>query len=282
MSGQIYFPVFDPSFDRKHSYRSQSMLVVPMKDTTGEIIGVLQLISAQDEEGSIIAFAKEDEEAILALGSQAAVAIKNVWLNRNLKNSYLEMILRLGLASEYRDKETGKHIKRMSEYSRIMASRLGMSEEEQELILFASPMHDIGKVGIPDSILQKPGILTPEERTIMQTHTVIGEKILSGSDIPLIQLAERIAVSHHERWDGNGYPHKLKGEDIPLEGRIVALADVFDALSNKRCYKEAWEVGDVLTFAKKNSGSQFDPTVVEAFFAGLEDVLVVFSTYKEV
>lgn len=160
-----------------------------------------------------------------------------------IKAASLDTIYRLSRAAEYKDEDTGTHIRRMSYYAIAVARKLGLDESTVETILYAAPMHDIGKIGIPDQILLKPGKLDPEEWEIMKQHTVIGGKILEGSDAEFIQLAEVIALSHHEKWDGSGYPNGLKGSEIPLAGRITAIADVFDALTSKRPYKEPFSVG---------------------------------------
>lgn len=273
---------FDKSFDQRSGYRTRSMIQLPMKDNEGGIIGVLQLINAKDPDGSFIPFSRDNEEMLLAMASQAAVAIKNAKLNKDIKEAHLDTIFRLGIAAEYRDKETGNHIRRMSHYSAIIAEQMGMSQEQVELIRLSSPMHDIGKVGIPDGILLKPGRLTPDERIIMESHTTIGAGILKDSRIPLLQLSQKIAMTHHEKWDGTGYPNKMAAGEIPVEGRIVALADVFDALSNKRVYKDAMSIEETMGIVKEGTGSHFDPAVVDAFKRGMEQVLEIYGKYKEV
>lgn len=190
-----------------------------------------------------------------------------------LENSRLEIIRRLGLAAEYKDNETGNHILRMSLFSQMLARAAGLSEEHSEIILHAAPMHDIGKIGIPDRVLLKPGKLDPEEWAIMQTHVRIGVELLSGSDVPLMVMAKNIAASHHERWDGKGYPEGLSGEDIPIEGRICALCDVFDALTSERPYKKPWSVDEAMAHIRSQSGSHFDPRLVEVFEQILDDIL---------
>ncbi|MCP4113468.1 MAG: two-component system response regulator [Desulfobacteraceae bacterium] len=191
---------------------------------------------------------------------------------RVLEETQIEILDRLGMAAEYRDKETGNHIKRISNYCKLMGRLLGMSPDEYEILALASTMHDVGKIGITDTILLKPGKLTPEERKIMETHSVIGAKILSGSNLKLLKAAETIALTHHEKWDGTGYPHGLKKEEIPLFGRIVAICDVFDALISKRPYKDAWPVEKAIEKIKSLSGKYFEPRLVEHFL-GLESEL---------
>jgi two-component system, response regulator RpfG len=183
-----------------------------------------------------------------------------------------ETLLRLGRAGEYRDEDTGNHVLRMAKYSRIIAEELGLAEIECEDIEFAAPMHDIGKIGIPDQILLKPGKLNDNEWSIMQRHTVIGHSILTNSQSRYIQLGSVIALNHHEKFDGSGYPSGLKGREIPLVARIVAVADVFDALVTERPYKKAWATQDALNLLKEQSGKHFDPQCVEAFFDRLDDI----------
>jgi CHASE2 domain-containing sensor protein len=184
---------------------------------------------------------------------------------QELRDTQLEIVQRLGQAAEWRDLETAIHIDRMSRLSQRLALAAGMSEEEAEMLLYASAMHDVGKIGIPDRVLLKPGPLDPEEWEVMKTHTTIGANILSGSNSPLLQMAEEIALTHHEKWDGSGYPRGLVGPEIPLVGRICAICDVFDALTSKRPYKEAWPPADALDELRSQSGRHFDPRLVELF-----------------
>lgn len=200
---------------------------------------------------------------------------------RELQETRLEVIRRLGRAAEYRDDMTGYHIIRMSRYSQLLGLAAGMDVAEAEMLLYASPMHDIGKIGIPDSVLMKPGKLDPDEWKIMQTHVDIGVEILSGSDFELMDMASEIAQNHHEKWDGSGYPCGLSGENIPLSGRIVAIADVFDALTTERPYKKAWPVEEAVDFLKGQSGKHFDPELVVHFLEILPDILDVRGQYAE-
>ncbi|MGH7660033.1 MAG: HD-GYP domain-containing protein [Vulcanimicrobiaceae bacterium] len=183
-----------------------------------------------------------------------------------------ETIFRLTRAAEYRDKETKNHIVRMGHYSRLLAARIGRPTSEQELIFLAAPMHDMGKVAIPDSILLKEGKLTPTEWEIMKSHARAGYEILKDSGSPVIKMGAEIALAHHEKWDGSGYPNGLKGKDIPLTGRICALADVFDALVSTRPYKKAWPLNEVLETLKKGKAQHFDPGLVDEFLQIIPDV----------
>ncbi len=198
-----------------------------------------------------------------------------------LNQTRLQVVRRLGRAAEYRDNETGYHIIRMSQMSALLARNLGWSEADTELMLNASPMHDIGKIGIPDHILLKPGKFEPAEWEIMKTHAAIGGELLDGDDSALLRLAREIALSHHEKWDGSGYPNGLADEAIPQSGRIVAVADVFDALTSVRPYKKAWSVEDAVNFIRDNSGSHFDPDVAASFEFCLSDIIKIREKHQE-
>jgi putative two-component system response regulator len=190
-----------------------------------------------------------------------------------LESSHLDTIRRLATAAEFKDDDTGVHIVRMSRFSSIIARAYGQDEKYCHLLEQASPMHDIGKIGIPDSILKKPGKLTEQEWECMRKHPEYGAKILSGSDVPVLQMAEEVALSHHEKFDGSGYPSGLKGEQIPLSGRIVALADFFDAITMDRCYRSAFSDEKALAMIKENNGTHFDPDVVSAFFSVSHEII---------
>lgn len=200
---------------------------------------------------------------------------------QELNDTRLEVIRRLGRAAEYRDDMTGFHIVRMSRYSQQLALAAGMSEKDAEVLLNASPMHDIGKIGIPDRVLLKPGKLDAEEWKIMKTHVDIGVEILSGSDSDLMSMAAEVAQNHHEKFDGSGYPQELAGEEIPLTGRVVAVADVFDALTTERPYKDAWPVDKAVEFLKEQKGKHFDPRLVDLFIEILPDILNIRDQYAE-
>ncbi len=200
---------------------------------------------------------------------------------QELSDTRLEVVQRLGRAAEYRDNETGMHVIRMSRYASLLAEAAGLSPDQCELLLHASPMHDIGKIGIPDHILLKPGKLNAAEWETMKTHSDIGAQILSGSGSDLMNMAESIASTHHEKWDGSGYPCRLKGEDIPLEGRIVAICDVFDALTSERPYKHEWPVGKAVQELKDLSGAHFDPALVDKFNDVMPEILKVKERYQD-
>jgi putative two-component system response regulator len=220
--------------------------------------------------------------------TQRQLSDRAAWLAEEVKKATLEItsrekeaILRLSRAAEYRDPETGAHLLRMSNYARLIATQLGLSEAEQDLLLQAAPMHDVGKVGISDQILLKPGRLTPAEFEVMKQHAVIGYEILRDSASPLLQCAATVALTHHEKFDGSGYPKGLSGAAIPLWGRIVAVADVFDALTSARPYKKPWTLDDAANFLRKGAGSHFDPACVEAFLLAWPEVLAIRARYED-
>jgi len=200
-----------------------------------------------------------------------------------LRNTRLQVVQRLGMAAEYRDEETGSHILRMSHICALLARATDWSDADCELILNASPMHDIGKIGIPDAVLLKPGKFEPQEWEIMKTHAAIGGKLLDGDDSDLMRMAREIALTHHEKWDGSGYPNSLAGEAIPQAGRIAALADVFDALTSERPYKKAWTITAAVDLIKENRGKHFDPNLVDVFLQelpGIEEIRKRFAETK--
>ncbi len=194
-------------------------------------------------------------------------------VQEQLRASYSESIERLARAAEFRDDETAQHLQRMSHYCYLLARRFGLDPYACEMLRVASPMHDVGKIGIPDHILLKPGRLSNAEYEIMKQHAEIGYRILSGSNSDLLHMAAMIAWTHHEKWDGTGYPRCLKGESIPLEGRISAIADVFDALTSTRPYKRAWALDDALDLMRSGRGIHFDPKLLDLFFDSMDEVL---------
>jgi putative two-component system response regulator len=198
-----------------------------------------------------------------------------------VERTRLQIIQRLGRAAEYRDNETGMHVIRMSLYSRLLALKAGMNHGDADTLLNAAPMHDVGKIGIPDHILLKPGKLTPEEWETMKTHSQIGADIIGEDPSEILRLAADIALTHHEKWDGSGYPHGLRGEDIPLGSRIVAIADVFDALTSKRPYKEPWPTDKALDLIRDGTGNHFDPILVPKFLEIVPEVLSIQQQYQD-
>lgn len=203
-------------------------------------------------------------------------------LHAEIAETQKEIILTLGVIGEGRGGyEFGNHVKRVAKYSYILAKHYGLNEHDANMLKEASPMHDIGKVAIPDKILHKPSSLTTEEFTTMQTHTTIGKNMLSHSQRPLLKCAAIIAYEHHERYDGSGYPRGLSGNDIHIYGRITALADVFDALCSKRCYKDAWPDNEIFEYIKQQNAKQFDPVLVSIFFNNLDEILLAREELKD-
>lgn len=206
------------------------------------------------------------------------------WLERSEKELRLsreETIQRLAIAAEYRDSATAQHIQRMSHYCELLARRHGLSSERCDLIRTASPMHDIGKIGTPDHVLLKPGKFTQDEFNVIARHAEIGYRILAGSDAEILNVAATIALTHHERWDGSGYPRKLKGEAIPIEGRIAAIADAFDALTTARVYKPAFEFDHAVDLMTKHRAEHFDPELLDVFLASLADIKRIHEQYAD-
>ena len=229
--------------------------VMPILDSNGEII---EYISARKDVTEIYNLKKEIIE------------------------TQKEVIFTMGSIGETRSKETGNHVKRVAEYSKLLAHYAGLEDEYVDLIVDASPMHDIGKVAIPDNILHKPAKLTEEEFEIMRTHAELGYKMLCHSQRPLLKTAALIAFEHHERWDGKGYPRYLKGEEISIEGRITAIADVFDALGSDRVYKKAWSDEEIFSYLKDESGKQFDPNLIDIFFRHIDKFIEIRESFKDI
>ena len=260
-------------FDASTGYRTQSILAIPLKCPDGEVVGVLELINCLDADGRVVPFAAAADSGLVSMGAMAAVTIHNFLLQEKLRDAHLNTIIRLSIAAELRDDATGEHVRRISRTSRLVAEAAGLAREKCELIQWASPMHDIGKIGVPDSILRKPGPLTAEERCTMQEHAAIGAQILDDPGNDLIAMARDIALSHHEWWNGQGYPQGLSGRQIPVTARIVGIVDVFDALVSERCYKKAYPSESAVGLINEACGTQFDPDVVDAFNHALPAIL---------
>ena len=253
---------FTVDIDKVLGYRTTSYMVVPLKDSKGEILGVFQVSNKLNAKH----FTKEDEGLLSLLGTVASNTIENAKLYENLRSSQLETIYRLAVTAEYRDQQdTPRHLRTISTLSYMLAIAAGYSKEYAENLRYASPLHDIGKVGLSDSVLLKPGKLTKSEQERMKKHPIYGGKILVNAKSDLLKLAYRITLYHHERYDGSGYPYGLKKSKIPIEARILAIVDVFDALCMSRVYKSAWGVKKSYDYIVKNSGKLFDPKLVAAF-----------------
>ncbi|MDR3385923.1 MAG: DUF3369 domain-containing protein [Rudaea sp.] len=216
-----------------------------------------------------------DHRLVEVFCTNVSIAYENLHLHRDLLDSQLEMIYLLAGAAETRSYETANHVRRVGLIAELLGQLYGMDEKTTADLRLASPLHDIGKIGIPDAILNKPGAHTPEETRIMRTHAELGAKLLSNSRRPLFKLAAEIALSHHENWDGSGYPKGLHGEQIPIGGRITMLADVFDALGSKRCYKEPWAIDDIRAFIVEQNGKKFEPRLVELAFENWDRIQAV-------
>ncbi len=255
---------------------------IPLLDNRGEVIGVIVLYL---EHGHKPHREEKHFTAMLGRAVSGIILARNLLLRSEisrirLQKAQRDMMLKLVAASEFRDNETGEHIKRLSQYAAVLGRKIGLSAKDVEMLELAIPMHDIGKMGIADDILLKPGKLTAEEFKIMQQHTEIGAKILSGSH-PLMVASRQIALSHHEKWDGSGYPRGTAGKDIPLFGRICALVDVFDALTTKRPYKEPWPLEKALSFLQDGAGSHFDPDLIDVFMRNLPEIIRVKALYDD-
>lgn len=295
---------FSKTFDEVSHYRSRSMLTVPLKTSRGDIVGVLQMINAQSEDGRIISFAPEDEPLIAHFANNAATAIERAQMTRAI-------ILRMISMAELRDpKETGAHVNRVAGYAveiyEDWAKRKGVSQKEidetRDVLRMAAMLHDVGKVAISDLILKKPARLTNEEFDVMKHHTFLGAKLFANPKSEFDEAAAEVALNHHERWDGRGYPgfvdplsgasmpgyeeqegkaRPKRDTEIPLFGRIVALADVYDALSSARCYKEPWDEDKVIKVIEEEKGKQFDPEMVEAFLSCLDVIQSIKKRYPD-
>jgi len=274
---------FNPQFDRLSHYVTHSILCQPLKTNTGAVIGVLQLINARDVQGTIRTFTRDDELLVAHFSSSATLAVQRAQLTRT-------MILRMTKMAELRDpRETGPHVNRVAGYAteiyRRWAHRHGVPGHEADhladVFRLAAMLHDVGKVGIDDAILKKPSRLEPAEYETMKTHTLIGTSLFHDPQSEFDIMAAEVTLSHHEHWNGGGYPQGLSGLGIPLWGRITAVADVYDALSCHRVYKPAWPEEEVLAEIRSQSGRQFDPEVVELFFEALPNLKQIFERYPD-
>ncbi|MFX3635289.1 MAG: HD domain-containing phosphohydrolase [Candidatus Pristimantibacillus sp.] len=269
-------PRHNPEYDQLNGYHTKSVLTVPFHNNDGEVIGAYQAVNKLTDTGT---FSTQDMDYLSLAASYSGKSLEAIMLHEEIIETQKEIIVVMGEIGENRSKETGNHVKRVAEYSYQIALGLGMTESEASLLRMASPMHDIGKVGIPDAILLKPGKLTDEEFAIMQTHVDIGYQLLRNSKRKILQAAAIVASQHHEKWDGTGYPRGIQGEDIHLYGRITAIADVFDALGSDRVYKAAWDLDRIFALLQEERGKHFDPRVVDAFFNQLPYLLEIRDNY---
>ena len=272
-------PRFNPDIDKQTGYVTKSMMVIPMFNNDDEIIGAFQVINHKGVKG---VFDKRDMDRLMLASTYAAETLVAVKLAEEIVETQREVVFTMGAVGESRSKETGHHVKRVAEYSKILALAYGLSKEEAELLKQASPMHDIGKVAIPDAVLNKPGRFNAEERAIMDTHAELGYKMTNNSERPLLKAASIVAYEHHEKWDGSGYPQGKSGKDIHIYGRITAIADVFDALGSDRVYKKAWADEKILNLFKEERGKHFDPDLIDMFFENIDAIFEVRETFKDV
>lgn len=295
---------FSKEFDKKTHYKTQSVLTIPLKNHHDDVIGILQIINAEDASQKVIAFSQDDERMMLHFASIAAVALERAQMTRAI-------LLRMIQMAEMRDpKETGAHVNRVGGYAVELyerwARRRNLNQREvdqgRDILRMAAMLHDVGKIAISDLILKKPGRLDESEFTTMKQHTVLGARLFSDRQSDFDEAAAQVALNHHERWDGNGYPGHVdvqsgkakkgyaqsggrpmgkQGEQIPLYGRIVALADVYDALSSARVYKDAWDESKVLDTIESESKKHFDPELVEIFFSSLDFLRAIQRRYRD-
>ena len=254
---------FDQQVDKETGYHTRNLLALPIDDSNGDIMGVYQAINKMTGDGE---FTRIDEEHLLLAASYTSKQLEAFALQEEIKQTQREIIMTLAETGEMRSKETGNHVKRVARYSEIIGRQYGLSDHDIDILRNASPMHDIGKIAIPDSILLKKGILTDKEREEMKKHTTLGYEMLKHSERELIKAAAVVAYQHHEKWDGSGYPEGIKGDSIHIFGRITAMADVFDALVCRRVYKDAWPISKVLDFFREEQGKHFDPDLIDVFF----------------
>lgn len=290
LDGQVPYK-FSRSFDEQSGYRTTSILAIPLKTVRNDIMGVLQIINAQDENQKIVPFSKFDEKGMHHFAGIASMALERAQLTRAILLQMIRM-------AEMRDpKETGAHVNRVASYAieiyQEWARRRNIPAREvdvkRDILRMAAMLHDVGKVAVSDSILKKPGRLTAEEFDAMKVHTVHGASLFLDQNSEFSEAAYEVALNHHERWDGNGYPGcdgiggctPKKGEEIPLFGRIVAVADVYDALVSSRCYKDAWEDDRAFKILREGAGKQFDPELIEIFFACADSIQAVKSRYPD-
>ena len=261
-------PRFDKEVDKQTGYSTYGIIALPIRDSKGKMIGVVQVLNSLTPARK---FTEKDREHLVLAASYAGNQLEAVLLQEEMDTTQKEIIFTLAETGEMRSKETGNHVKRVAEYSRVLAIRYGLSEDEAMLLKTASPLHDIGKIAIPDSILLKPGPLTDEERETMKSHTTLGYDMLKHSDRRTLKAAAVITLQHHERWEGGGYPSGIAGEEISLYARITAIADVFDALISPRVYKEVWDESRILDFFEEQKGKHFDPELCELFQKNFRD-----------
>ncbi len=267
---------FYKEIDKITGFKTNSIITAPLVDSHNKIFGVVEVINKKN--GFFNSF---DAELLILCSSYISSILENAFLNELIKESHAKLIYKLSTAAEFKDEETSLHTKRVALYSSIIAKGKGMDKDFISNITITAPMHDVGKIGIPDKILNKPGKLTKKEFEIIKTHPVIGYNILFDDNSDLLKMAANISKDHHEKWNGQGYPEGKKEDEISLEGRIVAIADVFDALTSKRPYKEPWDFNKAINLIKDEKGKHFDPELAEIFLNSKEEIEDTYNSYKE-
>ena len=267
---------FNREVDKATGYLTHTILSVPLLDNQENTIGVFQALNKKQG-----IFTNVDAELLLLISNYAASAIENAILYDKLRDTQTKIINKLASAAEFKDQETSKHTKRVGLYSALLAEKYGLSQEDIAKIELAAPMHDAGKIGIADKILLKPDKLSKNEFEMMKTHTQLGHDLLFDEENEYLKAAALIALEHHEKWDGTGYPHGKEGEEISIFGRIVAIADVFDALISVRPYKEPWSFEKAHTLLNENSGTHFDPALIALFNENIEKIRTIYQELKD-
>ncbi|MDD3344515.1 MAG: HD domain-containing protein [Sulfurospirillaceae bacterium] len=267
---------FNPDVDKKTGYLTKSILAVPLLDNNENILGVFQALNKKNS-----VFTNQDAEILLLISNYTASAIENATLYDKLRDTQTKIINKLSSAAEFKDQETSKHTKRVGLYSGLLAEQYGLSKEEIYTIELTAPMHDAGKIGIADKIMLKPGKLDDAEFETMKTHAQIGYNLLYDEDNDYLKTAALIALEHHEKYDGSGYPNGKKGKEISIFGRIVAITDVFDALTSVRPYKHAWTFEEALQFLQEQSSKHFDPQLITLFLQEKESIRAIYNDLKD-
>lgn len=269
-------PRFNDDIDRITGYKTTTILALPLKNRDEEVMGVFQALNSRNGE-----FSQTDVDLGILLSEYISSSLENQILTNRVIDGQTKLIYKLSMAGEFKDEETGFHTKRVAYYSTVIGRAYGLNEEQVDMLALLAPMHDIGKIGISDALLHKHGKLTDEEMDKMREHASIGYELLNDDDDKILQTAATIACDHHERWDGSGYPNGTAGEQISVYGRIVAIADVFDALTSTRPYKKAWSFEDAFAHIRNNRGVHFDPRMVDLFGELEYEIRHIYDTYRD-
>lgn len=267
---------FNAEIDKATGYLTKTILAVPLLDNHENTIGVFQVLNKKDT-----IFTNVDAELLLLISNYAASAIENAILYDKINATQSKIIHKLASAAEFKDQETSKHTRRVGLYSALLGSKYGLSEEEVRKLELTAPMHDTGKIGIPDRIMLKPDKLDANEFSIMQSHSTIGYHLLFDEEDEYLKTAALISLEHHEKYNGQGYPYGKKAEEISIYGRIVAIVDVFDALVSQRPYKNAWSVEEALALLQSEKGKHFDPVLIDIFLDNIDSILEIYHEFKD-